>query len=101
MKKYATLVNCILKAYKKIDYRPNPKVYFHLESKECNPLVALVLAKHGVETFIGLANIFNTTAVYKEIKKMFDWVWVEGFDDAFDNREIKSNWKSNALHADF
>jgi hypothetical protein len=96
---YNNLVQKILASYKKIDFRPNPQVYFNVERKECNPLVALVLAQHGIEPFLSMGKFFNDSSAHRKITKMFDWVWVEGFNDGFNMNEVKKTWETYPLHA--
>lgn len=96
---YDDLINQILAAYKKLDYRPNPRVHFDLERKECNPLVALVLAQDGIEPFLSMGRFFDAGLVHKKITAVFDWTWVEGFNDAFNMKEVSKSWDQNPLHA--
>ena len=96
---YPALVNRILAAYKQIGYRPNPRVYFDLDRKECNPLVALVIAKHGIESFLSMGRFFNNQLAHKHITKMFYWVWVEGFNDGFNLYDVKKRWETQTQHA--
>lgn len=96
---YQTLVKKILAAYKKINYRPNPRVYFDLDSKECEPLVALVVAEHGIESFLSMGKFFNERLAHKKIIKMFYWTWVEGFNDGFNLYDVKKIWAKDTQYA--
>jgi hypothetical protein len=86
---YSGLVNKILQAYKNLDFRPNPKIYFDEKKKECNPLVALAIDEFGIEMFMSMGKFFNYSSVYRVITRKFDTFWVAGFNDAFDNNEAK------------
>lgn len=96
---YNNLLQKILNAYKKIDYRPNPRVYFDFDRKECNPLVAIVIAQFGLESFLKQDRFFNEVEAHRKVKKMFDWIWVEGFNDAFNVNEVKKSWNQYPVHA--
>ena len=88
--KYIKFLDKILNSYKKIGYRPQPKVFINTEEKMCSPLVAIAIAESN-DNFN-----YNIHPIYRWIVKYFkgNWVWVEGFFDAFDRKE-PTHWKDS------
>jgi hypothetical protein len=60
-------------------------------------LLALLFAEQGIEPFL-CENKQLSLKARRSTHKMFDFPWVEGFDDGFNLREIDSGWKSYSLH---
>jgi hypothetical protein len=87
----------IVGAYTKIDFRPNPKVHFDIDRRECSPLVALVIAEFGLNEFLVMGRFFNSAMSHKKIVEKFSWRWVQGFNTGFSKYEFKKSWKQDTM----
>lgn len=86
----------ILTSYKKIGFRPQPKCFICEEENMCSPLVAIVLAECDIKPEFN--GSYNKSALHRWIVKYFkgNWIWVEGFNDAFNLIEV-AHWKNSPL----
>lgn len=57
------------------------------------------MAQYGIESFMSMGRFFNDSLSHRKITQMFDWVWVEGFNDGFDLNEVKKTWETYPQHA--
>lgn len=95
---YTKFFDKILNSYKKIGFRPQPKVFLCAKEKMCSPLVAIALAENGENSFKLTSGSYNSSALHRWITKYLkgNWIWVEGFHDAFNLNE-PAYWKNNTL----